>query len=184
MKKSDVRFHRDGYGPSHPAVSVKMYNGCDPPPAVLEELAGEFGERPARFLEAVKAATDSQREDAYRCAVENGWEQLQELAREVFGPRAEVYSEGRSSGWAVVHGLPDFDSWSGPEVAKWGRFARRVKQGLVDFPRSFAWHLWANVLEPDLDEHDEAAAHAADVDTFAGPACGTLQADAGKGGAA
>ena len=44
-----------------------------------------------------------------------GWEQVEELALEIFGRygvrRRDVRQDGRSGGWCVVEGLSDVESW-------------------------------------------------------------------------
>lgn len=63
---------------------------------------------------------------------ENFWQDIGDTAREVLGDSAKVYSAGRSAGWLVVDGLDDVDSWSAPMCNRWGRFARLVREDILD----------------------------------------------------
>jgi len=116
--KADVEMHADGFGRAgHPAVNVKVYRF----PSV-DEIVDRFGCSEAT---AVKAGNY-----AFEMEQEVFWEDAKELAREVFG-NVKVYSEGRSGGWLVVHGLPDVGSWDAITVSAWGRFERQLKADIA-----------------------------------------------------
>ncbi len=97
-----VTMRREG-GRIYPAVNVKVYH-YDGPSAQPAEDAGEDA---AKFADWLDQQSDHEREFWWRCAVENGWDRIQECATDRFGPGVAVYSAGRSGGWAIVEGLPD-----------------------------------------------------------------------------
>lgn len=65
----------------------------------------------------------------------------------------QVYSDGRSGGWLVVHGLPDVETWDAIALGQWAKFNKLIR-GLADegYPYDFIWHahtIFENqVLEP------------------------------------
>lgn len=106
--KQDVKFHRDGYGPSRPAINVKVRNLNWP---IAEELgvSEEIAEQAGNL--------------AFEMAQVNFWnEDAPNLADDCFGDDVKTFSEGRQSGWLVVHGLDDFETWDAVQLAKWRRF--------------------------------------------------------------
>jgi len=94
---------------------------------------------------------------------------LTEAAREIFGPEARVYSEGRSGGWAVVAPGPsnvcysreDVAAWDAIAVAKWGRFVRVCRETCEDIPYQAVWGYCANVWQPEREAEREEAERAA-----------------------
>lgn len=117
-------------GPYHPlpAVNVKVRRGFDAlspeqweglrleiasyEPAIPAETCVRFGleycerferERPSPFYEVW-----------YTEACSAGFEQAEELARELFGRAVKCSTAGRSGGWLVVEGLPDVSEWDPP----------------------------------------------------------------------
>jgi hypothetical protein len=75
------------------------------------------------------------------------WEFAQTLADDTFGAGAKVWSAGRSSGWCVVDGLPDVDSWDAIALGRWARFARDVRAIADDLPYQTFWGIAANVYD-------------------------------------
>jgi hypothetical protein len=67
-------------------------------------------------------------------------------------PVAKVYSDGRSGGWLVVHGLPDVETWDAIALGRWAKFNKMIRD-LVDegYPYDFVWHLHVNVYEPYVE---------------------------------
>ena len=114
MKKSEIKFHSDGYSPAHPAVNVKCRHWIDD-----KLIKRQFG---CNSKVAQQAA-----EYAWQNACEQFWGGVQETADHFLGLGHRVYSEGRSSGWLVVHSLPDVDSWDAIMVSKWSRFVHVVE---------------------------------------------------------
>lgn len=120
MKKSDVEFHSERWGrPELPAINVKCYNfakGLD--------VDKEFN------------CSEDQAEKAFNFAWEAAcaqfWEDAQEIVTDIFGPKVKCYSQGRSGGWLVVHGLPEFEQWNAVNLAKWSSLCKRIK-GLLDW---------------------------------------------------
>lgn len=113
--KDDVEFHSDGFGRrGNPAINVKVRNM----PRVADVVA-QFNCSEEQAEKALQFAFDS--------ACRLFWEDMPELASEIFGLNLKVYSEGRSGGWYVVHGLPNIESWDAVMLAKWHKLEKAVK---------------------------------------------------------
>ena len=115
--KGSVQFHRDGYGPSHPAINVKVRHLNWP---IAEELgvSEEIAERAGEL--------------ALESAQVNFWnEAAPDLASECLGD-VQVFSEGRQGGWLVVHGLDDFETWDAVQLAKWRKFEVGIRDLIRD----------------------------------------------------
>ena len=134
--KADVEFHSERFGGGRrPAVNVKVRDSLEDGFAKFLKANDDVD---ARFTcEWVREHVSDETLDArFQFACEDGFERLADEAREIWGAdmyehrgarrhRVNVYSEGRSGGWAVVDGIDDdVDSWDAIQVAKWGRFAR------------------------------------------------------------
>lgn len=115
-------------------------------------------------------------------ARESAHELAEEQARELFGDRVRLYTDGRSGGWLVVHGGPDADtaresveaagSIAGPGVdlaehedrrrEAWEllgtleEFRKLVAAAVADFPRAVAWQACANGFQPAAEEYRRA----------------------------
>jgi len=87
---------------------------------------------------------------------EIGWGDAKELALEIFGERAQVWSSGRSGGWLIVEGLPPVEEWDAIAVGQWAKFAGHVKALLDDLDYQFIWHLHVNVYENEPDYNPDA----------------------------
>jgi len=110
-KKSDVQMHSDGFRPANPAVNVKAYSF--PGTGLVVKAFGcseDIAERALGWAFNTRAA--------------DFWEGVQSVADETCGGKA--CSEGRRSGWAVVHGLSDVDDWDAVALGKWRAFEKRV----------------------------------------------------------
>jgi len=138
MKKSDVDFHNEYYRPSNPAINVK----------VREHLHNHVATIAERFKCSEKQA-EKALDFAFEMATRDFWEQAEELVKEIF-PDAQMYSEGRSSGWLAVHGLPDVDTWDDDMLAKWSNLEKAIKatmkylcsaKYLLDAIESNKWYL-------------------------------------------
>lgn len=115
MRKNEVQFHSDGCcRRANPAVNVKVHSFT-----TAREIAEHF--------KCSEAQAEQAGEFQFQSACEMFWESAQEYARECFGAGVKCYSEGRSSGWCVIHGLPDFDSWDAIQLSKWAKFERMIK---------------------------------------------------------
>lgn len=113
------------YNPA-PAVNVKVRHGFESlKPEDWESIranvrdyeAGLAPETVARFGRDYCERFESERSESfysvwYSEACSQGFEQAEELARELFGADVEVGSTGRSGGWLYVKGLPDVEDWS------------------------------------------------------------------------
>lgn len=176
FRKSDIEFHSDrGFGEVHAAVNVKLHRWVYPDPA---QVAAEEGyaepEESAKFASAWEALPESEKNAWADAAIENGWDKLQEIAKEIFGAGAAVYSEGRSSGWAVV--CPGFErytaadripehvpftraeveSWDAIRVSRWGRFAQACRRVCDDLPYQAIFLYLANDWERAAAELETA----------------------------
>lgn len=116
--KSDVQTHSDGYRPSNPAVNVKAYNF-----AHGGDVAEHFG--------CSDKVAERALEFAWNVASRSFWEDLQELADHCLGKGYNVYSEGRSSGWVVVHNMPDIENWDAVLLGKWRSFEKACKDAVA-----------------------------------------------------
>jgi hypothetical protein len=166
MRKSEIErsYHNGTEG--LPMVNVKQYR-WDLTVEEVESLRGEFPFLPADNRRAHNLLVDVVEEyewvvDAGR---ELGWEYLQSDAEGVYDdtPYAvQVWSQGRSGGWAVVHGLPDVDEWDAIMVAKWAKFAKWARQHADGIAYQAACIACQNILEPkheaNLAEQAEDAA--------------------------
>jgi hypothetical protein len=123
--RDDVETHTTGYyGPSLPAVNVKVYARTPAfpvvdAPGVSEEWYDAYAE---------------QNEWLFDAACEGGRESIEMNAEEIFGAHVKVWFEGRSGGWAVVDGLPDLDEWDAVQLGKWRRFEKWAKQEAASVP--------------------------------------------------
>jgi len=95
---------------------------------------------PAVKVKVYHYPTTSKVEDAFNCsesvasqalqfafesAQQRFWEDVQDVARTIFGKHVKVYSEGRSGGWLIVDGInEDVESWDAIAVSRWGRLAK------------------------------------------------------------
>ena len=126
MTRDSVETHSDRYGPSHPAVNVKVYH-YPTTDQVMDRFhcSEESAERALRF--------------AFEVAQEMFWnETTSDIAQSIFGPCVKIYSEGRSAGWLVVHGLDELESWNGRDLLRWTRFERAIKRE-VAWLSSWEW---------------------------------------------
>lgn len=156
MKKDEVEHHSDGYRPSHPALNIKVGNLWRDVERAADEVCKDNGdEEPARFKEWLHDVVwdhDEPFNSAWESARESVWEMIETDAADIFPQSVKVYSEGRSGGWLVVHGLPDVEKWDAVLVAKWSKFARFVADYLKGFGYDVCWQLHANAYESWKDE--------------------------------
>ena len=119
MRKSDVET-RYNYGQGHiPCINVKLYRGRDSTPEMdVDDIAEHFGCDRDTAERAAEYCDESAREQF--------WEEIPDTAKEIF-PGCEVYSDGRSGGWLVVHNLPDVESWNAVTLGKWAKLCRIVR---------------------------------------------------------
>ena len=117
--KEDVRLHSDqfGGGNAHPAVNVKCYR-----PSLTDKIANKFACSEDVAQQAAEIAWDAACEEFWRY-----WAEECDLADYFPGHSVEVYGEGQSHGWLVVHGLPPVESWNAVDLARWRRFEREVE---------------------------------------------------------
>lgn len=173
MRKVDVET-RGGY----PALDVKyrgrMERDCPLPMSLGGCDSGdgrgmvESMTPPGFTWDWIRAQDDDRQHAWWEWACESGWEDAQSSAEDIFGKRAKVYSDGRSGGWLVVHGLPPVESWDAIMLGKWSRYAARAREAVKGLAYSVAWNAYTHGFEPDV----EAMAESANVDTTAGPAAG------------
>jgi hypothetical protein len=146
MKKSDIETHSDRFRPAHPAVNVKCRNFIGT--AKIQE----------RFRCCEKTA-EKALGFVWGSGVEQFWEMAVEIASEALGSHVKVYSEGRSGGWLVVHGLSEIESWDAIAVARWASFVKKIESQRDWFTSDeFAFDMieandWAQA-DPLLDDED------------------------------
>lgn len=120
-RREDVDTHADHFGPSRPAVNIKVRSMY----GYSTKIAEQFN------------CTDEQAERAIEYAFESAqemfWEQMPELIEDCFGSGIKCHCEGRSGGWAVVHGLPPVDEWDAIQLSKWRKFERLTLDAVKDF---------------------------------------------------
>lgn len=118
MKKythEDVDFHSDGFGRrGNPAINVKVRNFVR-----IDKVVAKFG--------CTEDVAEKALQFAFDAACQIFWEDMPALAKEIFGDYVTAYSEGRSSGWYVVHGLPAIDTWDAVLLAKWRKLENAVR---------------------------------------------------------
>lgn len=160
MRKADIEYHSD-HGCGVPAVNVKIGWLSDLAwEGLARTVAVDHGDDfPAEFtLGWIREALSQDEQDQYwQIACDQGWEQLQDDAREIWQrPKLEIYSQGRSSGWAVVGKLYDgedgrqgftresVDGWDAIAVAKWARFCKIAREIADDVPYQYLSLIYLN----------------------------------------
>lgn len=128
--KADIQFHGDTSPRHSPVVNVKVRNtwqdgyrqfvkdNPDVDPEFTEEWIEEH-------------ISEDAMQTYWEFAIEQGWEQLESDAMEIYGRHIKVYSCGRQGGWAYITGPgfnPDTDSWDAIEFGKWRRFAKWARE--------------------------------------------------------
>jgi hypothetical protein len=158
MRKADViRSYHNGMR-GLPMVNVKCYD-TDPTEADWWRSIVDHGARtdPATLADYYESTgVDGIYWDIAR---ETCWDWLAEEAAEVWpGAGVQVWSAGRSGGWAVVEGLRPVDEWDAIAVARWARwstFAALVAtEGLRD---QIAWLVVDAWTDDQAREHAELA---------------------------
>lgn len=113
--KSDVETHSAGYyAPYYPAVNVKVHRFPQ-----ADDIADHFH----CSEETAQKAAEYAWETAQTCF----WENVQGTAEDVFGKGVKAYSAGRSSGWVIIDGLTEIESWDAIDLAKWRKFEKIIK---------------------------------------------------------
>lgn len=136
-------------------MNVKVYGTLNP--EALAEVERDFAPGFAHWAANLLAGGIFP-DWAWDAALEQGWERLKEDAREVFGDRVKVYSEGRSGGWAVLHGLPDVESWDAIALSRFARFCRFAGMAVKDVPYQAAAIAALNVYLPERERAEAVAA--------------------------
>lgn len=143
-RRRTVTMYRDYFGPAHPAMNVKV------PMAWLDMFTRlqDVTDNPHFTREWImEHVSDDESEIAFQSACELGWDCIKDAAVEVFG-QVEVYSEGRSGGWAVVYGLPDVEDWDADDLRKWNEFRQHVEAERDDVPYRMADWIHENIFRP------------------------------------
>lgn len=166
-RKADIEYHGLGYGSKRvPAVNVKVRD-WDWQRAFLKWVKWYRDYDPRFTVEWIEEhVSDEQKDQIFWRSCEQGWEDLQEKAEEIYGSHVKVYSEGRSGGWAYIDGMnTDVDSWDAIEFTQWRSFSnyakRRAKSILADCVDSIyinEFDLWADEQVEIRDEQSELAA--------------------------
>lgn len=98
----------------NPAINVKVYgmNGY------VDRLVERFKCSYADAQRALEFAFEDQQEFF--------WKEIEELVQGILGPDVRTFSEGHSSGWLSVRGLPDIEEWDVALLSKWAELERLV----------------------------------------------------------
>lgn len=149
--KADIEMHADHYH-ARPAVNIKVYSDwCKVPVGPGTEF-----DDPGFTHDWIEALSDDERESAWQFACESNFEVLEEDAKAIFGSHVKCYTEGRSGGWAVVHGIDDdVESWDAIAVGKWGRFATIARALADDVPYQFVSSLYINNFEWEREQREQ-----------------------------
>lgn len=153
ITRDDVEQHAEMWRDPHPAVNVKVYN-CDLPKGdAFAEVVSEFdldSRLAGLSLDELRSLIDTYIENnsdtLFNWACERGFEDAEEDAKYNVFPDypVKVYSEGRSGGWLVVHGLPPIESWDVKLLTAWHQFETFCKDLVADIPRRMMWDVLAN----------------------------------------
>jgi hypothetical protein len=155
-RKDDVTFHAENWRGGHTAVNVKVRFPYEWEPLFVEAAkdADEEPDRVLRWYAELEEAGDIP-EWAFESACEQGFEQAQTDAEDIFGKGVKVWTEGRSGGWLVV----DFDEddvagWDAVALAKWRKF-ERLARDLADYvPNEMAMVLVLNTYQVWKEDED------------------------------
>jgi hypothetical protein len=140
------------YQQAHPAVNVKTYS------------IGWTAEKIAEYFKCSDRTAENASEWVWESACEEFWRywgtdvDLTSYFPDHTG--LEVFSEGRSSGWLVVHGLPELEDWDTALAAHWANFAEDV---MSDVKYRRTWDYARETIE----------ANGWAVDPVSCPMCGT-----------
>lgn len=159
--KEDIEFHSDNWArESKPAVNVKVYDSLD---NGYRKWSGDNPGYDPRFtLDWIEEnLSDEQLDNIFWSSCEYRWDDLTWEARAIWDMshypgkhggvkyRVNVYSEGRSGGWAVVDGInTDVESWDAIEFGKWRRFAKFAR----DTADGIMWDVVDSVYYNYFDE--------------------------------
>jgi hypothetical protein len=109
--KADIDTHSERFNGLKPAVNVKVYSG--PRTSQVED-----------YFKCSEEVASQALQYAFESAQGRFWEDVQDVARDIFGKHVKVYSEGRSGGWLIVQGInTDVESWDAIAVSEWGKLA-------------------------------------------------------------
>lgn len=114
--KNDVQFHGEYYGSKYPALNVK------------HGITWPYPEKIAEHFKITEEQAEKASQFAFEMAQEIFWEEVQEIAEEIFKTKVKVFSSGRSSGWLIVEGLEKFESWNAIQLTKWAKFAKTIDE--------------------------------------------------------
>ena len=153
FRKCDIVYHCDGYGPSRPAVNVKIHgSGLEVRAQGMRAFREDAPDADPRFTWEwidVNVPEDAH-SDYWQFACELGFEHAVQLAQEIFGP-IECFLEGRSDGWFVTdYTAEDVETWDAIMVTKWGRFAKACREQADSVPCMFVDLLYYNVFVMDV----------------------------------
>lgn len=172
FSKEDIEYHADR-NELRPAVNVKAYTSLADGYAQFRQNEPDVDARfTPEWIE--EHCSDDVLNGAFLGACEIGWETLNEEAREIWGHAQQrrqpayldrnnarkysvnVYSEGRSGGWAVVDGIDlDVAGWNAIALGKWARFSKVARAIADDVMQQAVWGIWANHFECWAQEESE-----------------------------
>ena len=160
--KEDIEFHSDGFRDRKPAVNVKVYSSLTS--GFQKWQQDNPDEDPEFTLDWIEEnISDDRSSDIFWSMCQIRWEDVEWEAREIWNSRQyppnnrhtiNVYSEGRSGGWALVDGIDtDVEGWDASEFNKWKRFAkfaRATADGIM-------WDVVDNIYHNEFLVEKEAA---------------------------
>lgn len=149
--REDVQTH---YGSDRPAVNVKVSRSLADGYRDFQRYEPDADER--FTLEWIEETfSDEYLDGLFWMTCEHEWEMVEQDAETVFGSGVTVERDGRSGGWAVVHGLGDIEEWDAIAIAKWRRFERYAKLLASDVPYQMVASLFYNEFERWAEEESE-----------------------------
>jgi hypothetical protein len=121
FRKTDVEFHSDRSRGQHAAVNVKHYGPY-------------LGNKVVEYFSCSEQVAEQALGYTFEMAQQSFWEQAEEWVKELWGPTAKVFSEGRSGGW-LVPSFPrqgfteeDVQGWDALALSKWAKLVKWCKQ--------------------------------------------------------
>lgn len=177
FRKDDIETRYDR-GTHYPTINIKHWpelrNVKFPialgmsAPRLADGTVGEFTTSytdagfTREWIEDKEEEDDRAFEGLWQMVCEDGFEQLTEEAKEIFG-NVDVYQDGRSGGWAVIHGLDDVESWDAIMVAKWGRLVKYAESALSYLDEAFVTAIYMNAYEWEQEQIAEQGRAVADL---------------------
>lgn len=174
FRKDDVETYYD-MGRRHPAINVKCHrieptrsewaraafdNGADLWEGLafvgwVEEKEEESEEDYNNLLWSLFGfACESEREYFDSCVTDPDYGRST-LLPHGWNAHAKIYQAGRQSGWLLIDGLPDVETWDAIAVSAWGRIVAFARLLVEDIPYHIASLLFINEWETYKQEQED-----------------------------